>query len=171
MDLSKQSSMFTTYNDCDSQQLTRGLLELGNNVRIIKDAARHHAVASAKAEHKVKCRLFLNIVVRKGAAVFQLLSGKNQALLIRRNAFLVLNLGLDIVNGIRRLDVERNGLACQGFDENLQWKWSGTKMSKRSRLMQDESVSSMSFQSPCMFRSLTQQSCSPLMPHRADTRY
>ena len=79
----------------------------------------HHAVASTKAKHKVECRLLLNIVVRKGAAVLELLSSKDQALLIRWNSFLVLDLGLDVVNGIRRFDIERNGLAGQGFDENL----------------------------------------------------
>jgi hypothetical protein len=30
-----------------------------------------------------------------------------------------LDLGLDIVNGIRRLDLKRDGLARQGLDENL----------------------------------------------------
>ena len=78
-------------------------------------------MASAKTKNKVESRLLLNIVVRKGTAVLQLLSSKDQALLIRGNAFLVLNLGLDIVNRVGRFDVERNCLASQGFDENLSW--------------------------------------------------
>ena len=64
-------------------------------------------------------RLLLNVVVREGAAILELLSSKDQALLVRRDAFLVLDLGLDIVNGIRRLDIEGNGLSGEGFDENL----------------------------------------------------
>ena len=45
-------------------------------------------------------RLLLNIVIRQSAPVLKLLSGKDQALLIRRNAFLVLDLGLDVINRI-----------------------------------------------------------------------
>ena len=45
-------------------------------------------------------RLLLDIVIRESTAVLQLLSCKDQALLIRRNTFLVLDLGLDVVNGI-----------------------------------------------------------------------
>ena len=45
-------------------------------------------------------RLLLDIVIRKSPAVLELLSGKDQALLIRRNAFLVLDLGLDVINSI-----------------------------------------------------------------------
>ena len=45
----------------------------------------------------MKRRLLLNVVVGKGAPVLELLSGKDQALLVRGNALLILNLGLDIV--------------------------------------------------------------------------
>ncbi len=44
--------------------------------------------------------LLLNVVVGESAAVFELLAGEDQTLLVRRNAFLVLNLALDIVDGI-----------------------------------------------------------------------
>ena len=44
-------------------------------------------------------------------AVLELLAGEDEALLIRRNALLVLDLGLDIVNGIRRLDLKGDRLA------------------------------------------------------------
>lgn len=42
----------------------------------------------------------LNVVVAQCAAVLKLLSGKDQTLLVWRNAFLVLNLGFDIVDGV-----------------------------------------------------------------------
>jgi hypothetical protein len=61
----------------------------------------------------------LNIVITQSPSILQLFAGKDQSLLIRRNAFLVLNLGLDVFNGIRRLDIERNGFAGQSLDENL----------------------------------------------------
>jgi len=40
-------------------------------------------------------------VIRKSPSVLELLSSKDQSLLIGRNALFVLNLGLDIVNRVR----------------------------------------------------------------------
>jgi len=45
----------------------------------------------------VECRLLLDVVVGKGAAILELLSGEDQTLLVRGNALLVLDLGLDVV--------------------------------------------------------------------------
>ena len=56
-------------------------------------------------------RLLLDVVVREGAAVLELLAGENEALLVRRNALLVLDLRLDVVDRVRRLDLESDGLA------------------------------------------------------------
>jgi hypothetical protein len=39
--------------------------------------------------------------------------------LVRRDAFLVLDLGLDVVDGVRGLDIESDRLSGQGLDENL----------------------------------------------------
>jgi hypothetical protein len=50
-------------------------------------------------------RLLLDVVVRKGTVVLELLVGKDEPLLVRVDAFLILDLGLDIVNGIRGLHV------------------------------------------------------------------
>ena len=63
--------------------------------------------------------LLLDVVIRQGAAIFELLAGEDQALLVRRNTFLVLDLLLDVVDGIAGLDLESDGLACQGLDEDL----------------------------------------------------
>lgn len=57
----------------------------------------------------------MDVVVRKGAAILKLLAGEDQALLVRWDSFLVLDLGLDIVDGIRRLHLEGDGLARQGL--------------------------------------------------------
>jgi hypothetical protein len=54
----------------------------------------------------VKGRFLLNVVIRERTTVFELLSGEDQTLLIRRDAFLVLNLRLDVVDGVGRLDFE-----------------------------------------------------------------
>ena len=62
---------------------------------------------------------YLNVVVRKGATVFKLLTSKDETLLVRRNTLLVLNFGLDIVDSVGGFDLEGDGLACQGLDEDL----------------------------------------------------
>lgn len=61
----------------------------------------------------------LNVVVAESTAILKLLAGKDQALLIRGNAFLILNLALHIVDSIARLHLEGDGLTRQSFDEDL----------------------------------------------------
>jgi len=63
--------------------------------------------------------LLLDIVVRQGPAIFQLLAGKDQPLLIRGNSLLILDLGLDVLNGVRGLHFQGDGLAGQSLHENL----------------------------------------------------
>jgi hypothetical protein len=67
----------------------------------------------------VESRLLLNVVVRQGTAVLQLLSGKDQTLLVRGNSLLVLNLALDIVDGVARLNLKGNSLTGECLDEDL----------------------------------------------------
>ena len=45
--------------------------------------------------------LLLDVVVGEGAAVLQLLAREDEALLVGRNALLVLDLGLDGVDGVQ----------------------------------------------------------------------
>uniref|UniRef100_A0A453N4S3 Uncharacterized protein n=1 Tax=Aegilops tauschii subsp. strangulata TaxID=200361 RepID=A0A453N4S3_AEGTS len=81
--------------------------------------------ASTKPEHQVEGGLLLNVVVSQGAAILQLLAGKDEALLVRRDSLLVLDLGLDIIDRVRRLDLEGDGLAGEGLHEDLhreRWK-------------------------------------------------
>jgi hypothetical protein len=59
----------------------------------------------------VKGGLLLDVVVAERAAIFELLSSKNQTLLIWRNSFLVLDLGLDILNAVGSLNIKRNSFA------------------------------------------------------------
>jgi hypothetical protein len=61
----------------------------------------------------------LDVVVAQGTAILKLLSGEDQALLVRGDTLLVLDLGLDVVDGVARLDVEGNGLTRQGLDETM----------------------------------------------------
>ena len=59
------------------------------------------------------------LLIRKGPAVLELLSGKDKPLLVRRNALFVLDFRLDIIDRIRRLDLEGDRFAGQGFDKDL----------------------------------------------------
>ena len=54
------------------------------------------AAATKEAEHEVEGRLLLEVVVGEGAAVLELLAREDQALLVGRDALLVLDLGLDV---------------------------------------------------------------------------
>ena len=67
----------------------------------------------------MKSRLLLDVVVGKGTAILELLSGKDKTLLIRGDSFLVLDLGLDVVNGVAWLDIKSDGLTSKGLYENL----------------------------------------------------
>ena len=61
----------------------------------------------------------LDVVIGEGAAVFKLLSSKDQTLLIRWDSFLILNLCLDIVDCVRWLDIKGDCLTGEGLDEDL----------------------------------------------------
>jgi hypothetical protein len=73
--------------------------------------------ATTETQDKVKSGFFLDVVVREGAAVLKLLSSEDEALLVRRDAFLILNLALDIIDGVRGFDFEGDGLASEGLDD------------------------------------------------------
>lgn len=120
---------------------------------------------TTKTEHQVEGRLLLNVVVRKRAAILELLSGEDETLLVRgdtwkrqgnegsafgahtahwwmecsiakcshntctfsqrmslRNSirtFLILDLGLDLLDRVTRLDLEGDGLSRESLDEDL----------------------------------------------------
>jgi hypothetical protein len=101
-----------------------------------------HATTEAKDE--MKRGLLLNVVIRKGAAILELLSSEDEALLVGRDSetkwsanyatdndgdedspFLVLDLSLDIIDGIGGLDLEGDGLSSEGLYEDLHDDWGG----------------------------------------------
>ena len=87
--------------------------------------------SSAETEHQMEGRLLLDVVVAQGAAILKLLSSKDKTLLIRGDSFLILNLSLDIVDGVARLDIEGDGLSGEGLNENLRRTWYKINVSKR----------------------------------------
>jgi hypothetical protein len=76
-------------------------------------------LAAKEREAEVQGGLLLDLVVIEGAAFLELLAGKVEALLVRRDALLVLDLGLDVVDGVRGLDLKGDGLSSQSLDEDL----------------------------------------------------
>lgn len=61
--------------------------------------------------------LLLDVVIRESATVLKLLASEDQTLLVGWNSFLVLDLALDVVDSVRRLDLEGNGLTgdCEEY--------------------------------------------------------
>merc|ERR1712149_159996 len=76
-------------------------------------------VSSSESEHKMKSALLLDVVVRKSSPILKLLTSKDQPLLVWGNSLLVLDLGLDILNGVRWLNLQGDGLASEGLDKDL----------------------------------------------------
>ena len=75
--------------------------------------------ASSKTQDKVKSRLLLDVVIAQSTTIFQLLSSEDKTLLIRRDSFLILDLGFDIVDGVAGFDIQSDGLACYASDERI----------------------------------------------------
>lgn len=67
----------------------------------------------------MQCGFLLNIVVGESAAVFELFSGEDETLLVGRDAFLVLNFGLDVVDGVGRFDLKGDGFTGESLYEDL----------------------------------------------------
>ena len=74
---------------------------------------------SSKSENEMESGLLLDVVVREGSAILKLLSSEDESLLIWRNTLLILDLSLDVLDGVCWLDIKGDGLAGKGLDENL----------------------------------------------------
>ena len=75
--------------------------------------------ATSESKNEMESGLLLDVVVGESSAILKLLSGKDESLLVWGTSFLVLDLSLDVLNGVRGLDLEGDGLASQGLDEDL----------------------------------------------------
>merc|ERR1712182_68790 len=54
--------------------------------------------ATTEAQDKMQSGLFLDIIIRQRTTVFKLFPSKDETLLIRRNTFLVLDLGFPVID-------------------------------------------------------------------------
>lgn len=66
--------------------------------------------STTKTKDQVKSALLLDIIVRKGSSVFQLLSSEDQSLLVRWNTLFILNFGLYIVDCVGGFNIKSDGL-------------------------------------------------------------
>src|ERR1700733_7901265 len=85
---------------------------------------------------QMKCALLLDIIIRQGASVFELLASEDEALLVRRNTLLVLDLRLNIIDRVGRFNLESNRLAGQRFHEDFH-ATTKTENEMESRLLLD----------------------------------
>ena len=101
-------------------------LKLGQMARVQSNAIIRHyecktegLAATPQTEDQMEGGLFLDVVIRKSAAILQLLACKDEPLLVGGNALLILDLGLHILDGVTGLHLQGDGLAGQGLHEDL----------------------------------------------------
>jgi len=74
---------------------------------------------TSETKNKMKCGLFLDVVIRQSSSIFKLFSSEDQTLLLWRDAFLVLDLCLHILNGVVCFDIQCDGFSREGLDKDL----------------------------------------------------
>merc|ERR1712008_479608 len=67
----------------------------------------------------MKRALLLDVVVGQSPAILELLASEDQPLLVRGDALLVLDLGLDVLDGVGWLNLKSDGLSGEGLHEDL----------------------------------------------------
>ena len=75
--------------------------------------------STSETEDQVESGLLLDIVVPECSSVLELLSSEDETLLIRGDSLLILDLSLDAVDCVTLVDVEGDGLSCEGLHEDL----------------------------------------------------
>jgi hypothetical protein len=66
----------------------------------------------------------LNTVIRKGPPGLKLLAPKDESLVIRRYAVLILNFGMKIIDGIRMFNLQSESPPSEVFDKQLHfWRY------------------------------------------------
>jgi len=68
------------------------------SIRLWPDSIVRLLEATSESEDQMEGGFFLDVVVGEGSAVFELLSGEDESLLIWWDTFLILDLSLDVFN-------------------------------------------------------------------------
>jgi len=74
------------------------------------------SAAAAQTKNEVKGGLLLNVVVTQRTTIFKLLASKDETLLIRGDSFLVLNLGLHVLDAVTGFNFQRDLLTVTGVN-------------------------------------------------------
>ena len=74
---------------------------------------------SSESQNEMKSRLLLDVVIAKSATILKLLASKDESMYIKRDSFLVLDLSLDVVNGVRCLHIKCDSLASKCLYKDL----------------------------------------------------
>ena len=91
---------------------------------------------TTKAKYQMECRLLLDVVVAKSAAILELFSGEDKSLLVWGDTLLVLDLGLHVLDSVRSFHLKGDGLAGQSLHEDLHTS-TETKYEMKGRLFLD----------------------------------
>jgi hypothetical protein len=75
--------------------------------------------SSSQTKQKIQCGLLLNVIVKRSAVVFQLLTREDQTLLVRRDTFLILNFLFDVIDSIELLDIKSDGRTSKCLHKDL----------------------------------------------------
>jgi len=106
-------------------------------VTFIQYKSENFSESTSKSEDQMKGALLLDIVVTQGSAIFQLLSCKDESLLVWRDSFLVLDLCLYVLDGVVGLDVQGDSLSSEGLHEDLHHTSSQSEDQVESALLLD----------------------------------
>merc|ERR1711874_281253 len=75
--------------------------------------------SATESQNEVESRFLLDVVVGERSTILKLFTSEDETLLIWGDSLLVLDLGLDILDGIRGLNLQCNGLASKSLDKDL----------------------------------------------------
>jgi len=75
--------------------------------------------STSETKNKMESAFLLDVVVGESSSIFQLLSSEDEPLLVWGDSFLVLNLSLDILDGIRWLNLEGDSFPGEGLHKDL----------------------------------------------------
>jgi hypothetical protein len=76
--------------------------------------------------------LLLDVVVRESSTILELLTSEDESLLIWWDTFLVLDLGLDVLDSVSWLNIKSDGLSGKGLNEDLHLKVFGFVIQRTS---------------------------------------
>lgn len=96
------------------------MLRQAGRVGDVREQPDGRSTFTPEAQDQVKRGCFLDVVLPRRAVVLQLLAGEDQALLVRRDAVPVLDLGLHVGDFLSPADHERGLFSRQSLDDDMQ---------------------------------------------------